>query len=219
MLVLPTSVTRCTALSTLRAIALVNPPYYTNDLCGVNCAWRVGLLLGMSPFRLLYNAMIITELKISTMPKASRRVKSSPKRKMPISTAVRGSSAPMMAVGVEPMYLAAYTIITKARMAGTTGDAARNKVQTMPDDGGATVKIELPRNWNQLMEELGYEALKEFYIKRRFACDHHSAHSSTPSSPHHSDYYSISDIYCSIWALRSGRSTSITFQIPSSSIW
>ena len=35
------------------------------------------------------------------MPKASRRVKSSPKRKMPISTAVRGSRAPMMAVGVE----------------------------------------------------------------------------------------------------------------------
>lgn len=102
---------------------------------------------------------------------------------------------------------------------GHSTDAARNKVQTMPGDGGATVKIELPRNWDQLMEELGYEALKEFYIKRRFACDHHSARSSTPSSPHHSDYYSISDIYCSIWALRSGRSTSITFQIPSSSIW
>ena len=48
---------------------------------------------------------------------------------------------------------------------GITGDAARNKGQTMPGDGGATVKIELPRNWDQLMEELGYETLKEFYIK------------------------------------------------------
>ena len=152
------------------------------------------------------------------MPNARRVVKTSPNKNMPISTAVRGSRAPMMAVGVEPMYLAAYTIITKASIAGTTGDAARNKVQTMPG-GGATARVELPRNWYQLMEELGYETLKEFYIKRRFACDQHFARSSTPSSPHHSDYYSISDIYCSIWALRSGRSTSITFQIPSSSIW
>ena len=47
-----------------------------------------------------------------------------------------------------------------------TGDAARNKVQTMPGGGSATVKIELPRNWDKLMEELGYEALKEFYISK-----------------------------------------------------
>ena len=48
---------------------------------------------------------------------------------------------------------------------GITGDAARNKVQTMPGGGCATARVELPRNWNQLMEELGYDALKEFYIK------------------------------------------------------
>lgn len=47
---------------------------------------------------------------------------------------------------------------------GHSGDAARNKVQTMPG-GCATARVELPRNWNQLMEELGYEALKEFYVK------------------------------------------------------
>ena len=46
-----------------------------------------------------------------------------------------------------------------------TGDAARNKMQTMPGGGCATVKIELPRNWDKLMEELGYQPLKEFYIK------------------------------------------------------
>ena len=45
-----------------------------------------------------------------------------------------------------------------------TGDAARNKVQTMPGGGYATVEIELPRNWNNLMTDLGYRPLKEFYI-------------------------------------------------------
>ena len=38
-----------------------------------------------------------------------------------------------------------------------TGDAARNKVQTMPGGGYATIKIELPENWDSLMTELGYE--------------------------------------------------------------
>ena len=43
-----------------------------------------------------------------------------------------------------------------------TGDPARNKVQTMPGGGYATVKIELPKQWNQLMDELGYRPLEEF---------------------------------------------------------
>ena len=47
-----------------------------------------------------------------------------------------------------------------------TGDAARNKVQTMPGGGYATVQIELPRNWDKLMTELGYQPLKEFYLSR-----------------------------------------------------
>ncbi len=46
-----------------------------------------------------------------------------------------------------------------------TGDAARNKVQTMPGGGCATEIIELPRNWDALMEELGYEPLQSFYLK------------------------------------------------------
>ncbi len=37
-----------------------------------------------------------------------------------------------------------------------TGDSARNKVQTMPGGGYASVKIELPKNWKELMNELGY---------------------------------------------------------------
>ena len=43
-----------------------------------------------------------------------------------------------------------------------TGDAARNKVQTMPGGGYATIKIELPDNWDSLMAELGYEPLKSY---------------------------------------------------------
>lgn len=46
-----------------------------------------------------------------------------------------------------------------------TGDSARNKVQTMPGGGYASVKIELPGNWDALMQELGYEPLKNYYIR------------------------------------------------------
>lgn len=46
-----------------------------------------------------------------------------------------------------------------------TGDAARNKLQTMPGGGSSTVKIELPKNWNVLMAELGYRQLSEFLIR------------------------------------------------------
>lgn len=43
-----------------------------------------------------------------------------------------------------------------------TGDAARNKVQTMPGGGYATIKIDLPKQWDSLMAELGYRPLEEF---------------------------------------------------------
>ena len=46
-----------------------------------------------------------------------------------------------------------------------TGDAARDKVQTMPGGGYATLKIDLPRNWDSLMAELGYAPLAEFRCK------------------------------------------------------
>lgn len=41
-----------------------------------------------------------------------------------------------------------------------TGDSSRNKVQTMPGGGFSTVRIELPAEWDALMAELGYPALK-----------------------------------------------------------
>jgi len=46
-----------------------------------------------------------------------------------------------------------------------TGDANRNKVLTVPGGGFATVKIELPPNWDSLMAELGYKPLESFYVK------------------------------------------------------
>jgi hypothetical protein len=51
-----------------------------------------------------------------------------------------------------------------------TGDAARNKIQIMPGagigGGSATVKIELPANWDELMSALGYEPLESFRLGR-----------------------------------------------------
>lgn len=46
-----------------------------------------------------------------------------------------------------------------------TGDANRNKVLTVPGGGTATIKIELPQNWDILMKNLGYKPLSSFYLK------------------------------------------------------
>jgi len=46
-----------------------------------------------------------------------------------------------------------------------TGDASRNKIQTMPGGGMSTVAVELPANWDALMEEKGYEPLRTFYLE------------------------------------------------------
>lgn len=46
-----------------------------------------------------------------------------------------------------------------------TGDPSRNKVQTMPGGGMSTVAVELPQAWDDLMEELGYEPLRSFYLE------------------------------------------------------
>ncbi len=46
-----------------------------------------------------------------------------------------------------------------------TGDRDRNKVQVMPGGLYATVKVELPKNWDKLMADLGYHPLSNFEIK------------------------------------------------------
>lgn len=45
-----------------------------------------------------------------------------------------------------------------------TGDADRNKVQTMPGGNSATIEIKLPANWDELMTDLGYAPLREFFL-------------------------------------------------------
>lgn len=45
-----------------------------------------------------------------------------------------------------------------------TGDVSRNKVQTMPGGGYATVKIKLPKDWDSLMKAKDYPPLENFVI-------------------------------------------------------
>lgn len=46
-----------------------------------------------------------------------------------------------------------------------TGDANRNKTMCVPGGGFASIKIELPANWDKLMETAGYQPLKNFMLK------------------------------------------------------
>ena len=46
-----------------------------------------------------------------------------------------------------------------------TGDANRNKTMCVPGGGFATVKIELPKNWDKLMEKKGYKPLSSYNLK------------------------------------------------------
>ena len=46
-----------------------------------------------------------------------------------------------------------------------TGDASRNKIQTMPGGGFSTAKIELPAAWNKLTEALGYQPLDNYMLE------------------------------------------------------
>jgi hypothetical protein len=48
-----------------------------------------------------------------------------------------------------------------------TGDADRNKVQTMPGGNSATIGIKLPPNWDELMAGLGYPPLKDFFLAEK----------------------------------------------------
>lgn len=45
------------------------------------------------------------------------------------------------------------------------GDVDRNKFQVMPGGGYASVEIELPSNWDDLMSEKGYEPLDNYYLE------------------------------------------------------
>jgi hypothetical protein len=45
-----------------------------------------------------------------------------------------------------------------------TGDADRNKVQTIPGGHSATIEINLPAQWDELMAKRGYRPLNEFFL-------------------------------------------------------
>ena len=46
-----------------------------------------------------------------------------------------------------------------------TGDMARNKEMCLPGGGSTTVKIELPKNWDELVLKRGYRPLADFCLK------------------------------------------------------
>ena len=46
-----------------------------------------------------------------------------------------------------------------------TGDTNRNKTMCVPGGGFTSVKIELPRKWDELMEKANYKPLSSFYLK------------------------------------------------------
>lgn len=48
-----------------------------------------------------------------------------------------------------------------------TGDADRNKTMCIPGGGYGSVRIDLPDNWDKLMEEKGYAPLRSFYLTPR----------------------------------------------------
>lgn len=74
------------------------------------------------------------------------------------------TDAPAWYPGEEPLYTVP---VMKPGMTPilVTGDANRNKVQTMPGGGCATIRIELPEDWDAHMTALGYRPLEEFYMR------------------------------------------------------
>lgn len=62
-----------------------------------------------------------------------------------------------------------------------TGDASRNKVQTMPGGGFSTVAIDLPAAWNSLMAAKGYEPLSKYELAATAAAQIPAVKSSRPA--------------------------------------
>ena len=70
-------------------------------------------------FSYFFTAMSTTEPRIKMIPAMSRVVSDSPKTVTPIATAVTGSKAPRIAVGVEPIIFTALTINISDKTVGT----------------------------------------------------------------------------------------------------
>lgn len=74
-----------------------------------------------------------------------------------------------------------------------TGDASRNKIQTMPGGGTGTVAVVLPHNWDDLMEEKGYPPLSSLYLGMPSDDSHESSvKDSITKTPVKTSYYDMS---------------------------
>lgn len=67
----------------------------------------------------------VTAAIIRNIPHSSLSVRDSPKIVTPKNTAVKGSRAPRMAVGVEPIYWMAWVVHRKEMAVGKTAKAIR----------------------------------------------------------------------------------------------
>lgn len=65
----------------------------------------------------------------------------------------------------EPTMLTVATMERGATAFLVTGDASRNKIQTMPGGGFSTAIIELPGAWNELTEKLGYQPIDDYRLE------------------------------------------------------
>lgn len=77
-----------------------------------------------------------------------------------------------------------------------TGDASRNKVQTMPGGGFSTIAIDLPAAWDSLMAEKGYPALTSMFLTSTpgsgaTTAAKHIGTGSTTGKPVRSAYYNM----------------------------
>lgn len=75
-----------------------------------------------------------------------------------------------------------------------TGDASRNKVQTMPGGGFSTVPIELPQQWDALMVAKGYPALADMFLAPTpdgSTSVEDAPHTKAKGLPLRSDYYRV----------------------------
>ena len=78
-------------------------------------------------WKFLPSTITITDIRIRIMPTMSLRVNDSPNTMTPMATAVNGSKAPMMAVGVAPTSCTAMVIKTNDNTVGTSpSQAAKN---------------------------------------------------------------------------------------------
>lgn len=98
----------------------------------------------------------------SSAPAAESTPSSHPDPAYAVVSPVGRSSVEMIEQGARLETLEGKTIAVGMTAFLITGDAARNKVQTMPGGGYATIQIELPRIWDSLMSELGYAPLAVF---------------------------------------------------------